>query len=44
MNVSLMVSQKVEFCHFEERSDEKFLYYSGDFSLRSKCKTKSFLF
>ena len=27
---------KVDFCHFEERSDEKSLDYSGDFSLRSK--------
>ncbi|MBV5317248.1 MAG: hypothetical protein JZU50_05535 [Desulfobulbaceae bacterium] len=37
LNLSiLMVSQKVDFCHFEERSDEKTLYYSRDYSLRSK--------
>lgn len=31
-----MVSQKVDFCHFEERSDEKSLNHCGEFSLRSK--------
>jgi hypothetical protein len=31
-----MVSQKVDFCHFEEHSDEKSLNYFKDFSLRSK--------
>jgi len=32
----MMVLQKVAFCHFEEHSDEKSLYYLKDFSLRSK--------
>jgi hypothetical protein len=32
----LLVSQKVDFCHVEERSDEKSLNYFRDFSLRSK--------
>ena len=32
----MTVSEKVDFCHFEERSDEKFLSCSGEFSLRSK--------
>ena len=31
-----MVSYEVDFCHFEERSDEKSLESSGDFSLGSK--------
>ncbi len=31
-----MVSQEVNFCHFEEQSDEKSLNYSGDLSLHSK--------
>jgi hypothetical protein len=36
MILKMMVSQEVNFCHFEEQSDEKSLNYSGDFSLRSK--------
>ena len=31
-----MVSSKVNFCHFEERSDKNLLKYSEEFSLRSK--------
>jgi len=31
-----MVSQKGDFCHFEEQSDEKSFNYFRDFSLRSK--------
>ena len=37
VTLTVMVSQKVDFCHhFEERSDEKSLNYFRDFSLRSK--------
>jgi len=32
----MMVSQKGNFCHFEEQSDEKSLDHFRDFSLRSK--------
>ena len=32
----LPFSKKFDFCHFEERSDEKCFNYPGYFSLRSK--------
>jgi len=31
-----MVQQKIDFYHFEEHREEKFLNYFRDFSLRSK--------
>jgi len=33
---TLMNSQKVDFSHFDERSDDKYLNYFRDLSLRSK--------
>jgi hypothetical protein len=36
LNLALMVSQKVDSCHFDEHSEEKSHNNSRDFSLRSK--------